>query len=65
MIEIGHMPILWLIVKIYAVHGIREFVLILGYIGKIINDFFINSILKDLGTSIDSRFYNIGIFSKE
>lgn len=42
MIEIGGMPVLWHIMKIYASHGIREFVLALGYKGEVIKDFFVN-----------------------
>jgi len=42
MVEIGGMPVLWHIMKIYAAHGIREFVLPLGYKGEVIKDFFIN-----------------------
>ncbi|MEI6564940.1 MAG: glucose-1-phosphate cytidylyltransferase [bacterium] len=42
MIEIGGMPVLWHIMKIYAAHGIREFVLALGYKGEVIKDFFVN-----------------------
>jgi len=42
MIEIGGLPILWHIMKGYAVHGIREFVLALGYKGEMIKDFFLN-----------------------
>lgn len=42
MVEIGGMPILWHIMKLYAAHGIREFVLALGYKGEVIKDFFVN-----------------------
>ncbi|MCX6997618.1 MAG: glucose-1-phosphate cytidylyltransferase [Kiritimatiellaeota bacterium] len=42
MIEIGGLPILWHIMKGYAVHGVREFVLALGYKGEMIKDFFVN-----------------------
>lgn len=42
MVEIGGMPVLWHIMKIYAAHGIREFVLALGYKGDVIKDFFVN-----------------------
>ena len=42
MIEIGGLPILWHIMKSYAVYGVREFVLALGYKGEMIKDFFVN-----------------------
>lgn len=42
MVEIGGRPILWHIMKIYATHGFREFVVTLGYKGEVINDYFLN-----------------------
>src|SRR5437868_4697308 len=42
MVEIGGRPILWHIMKLYAHHGLTEFVLCLGYKGYLIKDFFLN-----------------------
>jgi glucose-1-phosphate cytidylyltransferase len=42
MVEIGGRPILWHIMKIYAHHGVNEFVVCLGYKGYIIKEFFVN-----------------------
>jgi glucose-1-phosphate cytidylyltransferase len=42
MVEIGGRPILWHIMKLYAYHGFRDFVLCLGYRGEIIKDYFLN-----------------------
>jgi glucose-1-phosphate cytidylyltransferase len=42
MVEIGGMPILWHIMKIYAAYGFKEFVIALGYKGEVIKDYFIN-----------------------
>jgi len=42
MVEIGGQPILWHIMKIYAAHGFNEFVIALGYKGRIIKDYFMN-----------------------
>ena len=42
MVEIGERPILWHIMKIYAHHGFREFVLCLGYKGEQIKQYFLN-----------------------
>ena len=42
MLEIGNRPILWHIMKLYASHGFREFILCLGYKGHLIKDFFLN-----------------------
>ena len=42
MIPIGHLPILWHVMKYYASYGHRDFVLCLGYKSHIIKDFFLN-----------------------
>jgi glucose-1-phosphate cytidylyltransferase len=42
MAPIGHRPILWHIMKIYAAHGFNDFVLLLGYKGERIREFFLN-----------------------
>ncbi|RMF80447.1 MAG: glucose-1-phosphate cytidylyltransferase, partial [Nitrospirae bacterium] len=42
MVEIGGQPILWHIMKIYSHHGIREFVVCLGYKGYVIKEYFAN-----------------------
>jgi glucose-1-phosphate cytidylyltransferase len=42
MVEIGGMPILWHIMKIYAAHGVRDFIICLGYKGYLIKEFFVN-----------------------
>jgi glucose-1-phosphate cytidylyltransferase len=43
MAPIGERPILWHIMKIYSAHGCNEFVLLLGYKGDYIRNFFLNS----------------------
>jgi glucose-1-phosphate cytidylyltransferase len=42
MVEIGGKPILWHIMKIYAYHGFKDFVLCLGYKGQMIKNYFYN-----------------------
>ncbi|MCM8763865.1 MAG: glucose-1-phosphate cytidylyltransferase [Candidatus Omnitrophica bacterium] len=42
MVEIGGKPILWHIMKIYSHYGFDDFILCLGYKGKIIKEYFLN-----------------------
>lgn len=42
MIDIGGRPILWHIMKIYAAHGITDFIICLGYRGWQIKEYFLN-----------------------
>ena len=42
LVEVGGRPILWHIMKLYAHHGYREFVLCLGYRGQMIKEYFLN-----------------------
>ena len=53
MIEIGGRPILWHIMKIYAAHGIDEFVVCLGYKGYVIKEFFANYYLHSCDVTFD------------
>jgi glucose-1-phosphate cytidylyltransferase len=53
MIEIGGMPILWHIMKIYSAHGVNEFVVCLGYKGYLIKEFFANYYLHTDDVTID------------
>lgn len=42
MVEIGGRPILWHIMKMYSNHGIKDFVVCLGYKGYMIKEYFYN-----------------------
>lgn len=42
MVEIGGRPILWHIMKMYAAHELREFVVCLGYKGELIKEYFLH-----------------------
>lgn len=42
MVEIGGRPILWHIMKLYAFHGVSDFILCLGYKAKVIKEYFLN-----------------------
>jgi glucose-1-phosphate cytidylyltransferase len=42
MVEIGGRPILWHIMKGFERHGMRDFMLALGYKGELIKDYFLN-----------------------
>ena len=42
LVEVGGRPILWHIMKLYAHHGHRDFVLCLGYRGSMIKEYFLN-----------------------
>lgn len=54
MIEVGGRPILWHIMKIYASHGIRDFIICLGYRGYVIKEYFANFVLHSSDVTIDS-----------
>jgi glucose-1-phosphate cytidylyltransferase len=53
MIEIGGKPILWHIMKIYAAHGINDFIVCLGYKGYVIKEFFANYFLHTSDVTFD------------
>lgn len=53
MVEIGGMPILWHIMKMYAAHGLTDFVICLGYKGYMIKEYFANYVLHRSDVTID------------
>jgi glucose-1-phosphate cytidylyltransferase len=53
MVEIGGMPILWHIMKIYSSHGYNDFVVCLGYRGYLIKEYFTNYFLHKSDVTID------------
>lgn len=55
MIEISDRPILWHIMKIYAAHGISDFVICLGYKGHVIKEYFANYLMQSADITIDTR----------
>jgi glucose-1-phosphate cytidylyltransferase len=42
MVEIGGRPVLWHIMKLYAHHGVRDFIVCLGYKGYVVKEYFAN-----------------------
>jgi len=53
MVEIGGKPILWHIMKIYSHYGYNDFVILLGYKGYIIKEYFANYFLYQSDVTID------------
>ncbi len=53
MVEIGGKPILWHIMKIYSSYGIDDFVILLGYKGYYIKEYFANYFLHQNDFTID------------
>ena len=65
MVEIGGMPILWHIMKIYSAHGYNEFIVCLGYKGYIIKEFFANYFLHQSDVTIDLSTNEINVHTSQ
>lgn len=63
MIEIGGMPILWHIMKIYGKYNINDFIICLGYKGYMIKEFFANYFLHMSDVTIDIQSNKLEIHS--
>lgn len=63
MVEIGGKPILWHIMKIYSTYGINDFVILLGYKGYYIKEYFANYFLHQSDISIDLKDNKIEILN--
>ena len=55
MVEVGGRPLLWHICRLYAAHGITEFVICCGYRGYVIKEFFANYFLHMSNVTFDLR----------
>jgi len=55
MIEIGGRPILWHLMKIYASHGINDFIICCGYKGYMIKEYFANYFLHMSDVTFDMK----------
>jgi glucose-1-phosphate cytidylyltransferase len=55
MVEVGGRPLLWHICKIYAAHGITDFVICCGYKGYVIKEYFANYFLHTSDITFDLR----------
>ena len=53
MVDVGGKPILWHIMKTYSHHGFNEFVILLGYKGYYIKEYFANYFLHQSDVTID------------
>jgi len=53
MVQIGDMPILWHVMKIYSAHGINDFVVCCGYKGYVIKEYFSNYFLHTSDVTFD------------
>ena len=55
MVEVGGKPMLWHIMKLYAHHGIQDFVVCCGYKGYVIKEYFANYFLHSSDVTFDMR----------
>jgi glucose-1-phosphate cytidylyltransferase len=55
MVEIGGKPALWHIMKIYAAHGITDFIVCVGYKGYMIKEYFANYVLHNADVTFDMK----------
>ena len=63
MVEIGGKPILWHIMKIYSSYGISDFVILLGYKGYYIKEYFANYFLHQSDVTINLKDNNIEVLN--
>ena len=64
LVEIGGMPILWHIMKIYSSYGINDFIICLGYKGYLIKEYFHNYFLHSSDVEINMNDNSISFLNK-
>jgi glucose-1-phosphate cytidylyltransferase len=65
MVEIGGMPILWHIMKIYSSYGFNDFIICLGYKGYVIKEYFANYFLHKSNVTIDLKDNSIKVHDSQ
>ena len=55
MVEIGGKPIIWHIMRIYAHHGVDEFIVCAGYKSELLKEYFVNLRLHHSDITVDTR----------
>jgi glucose-1-phosphate cytidylyltransferase len=55
MVPVGNRPILWHIMRIYARHGFKRFVLCLGYKAEVIKEYFLNYASMNSDFTVDLK----------
>ena len=64
MIEIGGMPIIWHIMKIYSHYGFHDFIIALGYKGNLIKDYFLKYHYYGTDFTLDSGIKKTKFYKK-
>lgn len=61
MVEIGGYPILWHIMKIYSYYGFNDFVILCGYKGEVIKEYFANYYTNNTDITVDLKTNSIEV----
>lgn len=64
LIEIGGMPILWHIMKIYSAYNVNDFVVCCGYKGYMIKEYFSNYFLHMSDVTFDMKHNKMEVHQK-
>jgi len=59
LVEIGGRPVIWHIMKMYAAHGITDFIVCVGYKGHLIKEFFANYTLHMSDVTFDLAAHSV------
>ena len=65
MVEIGGKPIIWHVMKTYSRNGFNEFIILLGYKGYVIKEFFFNYFLHNNDVKINLKNNQISYLGSE
>jgi glucose-1-phosphate cytidylyltransferase len=64
MVEIGGFPILWHIMKFYSGYGFNEFIVLCGYKGEVIKDYFANYCMRNSDITVNLADNSVEIHKK-
>ncbi len=64
LVEIGGRPIIWHIMKIYAAHGLNDFVVCCGYKGELLKSYFANFFIVNSDIRVDLSKHSVESLTK-
>jgi len=65
LVEIGNMPILWHIMKIYSTYGFNEFIICSGYKAHMIKEFFKNYLIYKSDVVFDLKSERVDVYENK
>ena len=65
LVEIGEMPIIWHIMKMYSLYGVKDFIICCGYKGYMLKEFFANYLFRKSNIEVNLKENKLIVLDEE